>query len=100
MKTLIIIWIFWIAVVTIINAFDIDKRPTKAEVVTICEELIKADSNTIFDKKNAGRLESCLYKLIEIERGEAYPWELEPYLHWLVDRNEQRIEELNDKLED
>lgn len=84
--------ILWIAIL-----FVGFQRPTRAEVITICEELIKANSNTIFDKKNAGQLESCLYTLIEIERGEAHPWELEPHLHWLVDRNEQRIEEKNEK---
>ena len=87
--------ILWIAILYV-NF----QRPSRAEVITICEELIKANSNTIFDKKNAGRLESCLYLLIEIERGEAYAWELDPHLHWLADRNEQRTEELNDNLED
>lgn len=83
-----------------VNVMNIQQRPTRFETIAIYDSLIKANSNTIFDKKNAGRLESCLYKLIEIERGEAYAWELDPHLHWLVDRNEQRIEALNDNLED
>lgn len=85
---------------TVVNRIAINQRPTHAETIAICDSIIKANSNTIFDKKNAGRLESCLYTLIEIERGEAYAWELTPHLHWLADRNEQRIEEKNEKFKE
>lgn len=99
-KTIIAIMIIILLSNTLANHIAINQRPTYTEIIAIYDSLIKADSNTIFDKKNAGRLESCLYKLIEIERGEAYAWELEPYLHWLTDRNEQRIEEKNEKFKD
>ena len=116
MKTLVIIWIFWIGIVTVINAVDITDRPTRAETIaicdTICDSIIKANSNTIFDKKNVGKLENCLYTLIEIERNQIpiqslsniNVWKmrqrLELHLQWLKDRNEQRIEEAREKFKE
>ena len=99
-KIFIVIMIIMLLSLIGVNVMSIQQRTTRFEVITICDSIVKADSNTIFDKKNAGRLESCLYKLIEIERGEAYAWELDPHLHWLAMRNEQRIEAKNEKFND
>ena len=111
-KTFIILTIFYLCIITTWNAINIANRPTYAEAIAIYDSLTKADSNTIFDKKNVGKLENCLYTLIEIERNQIpiqslsniNVWKmrqrLEIHLQWLIDRNAQRIEELNDKLED
>lgn len=102
--TLILIVIFVLGFLITWNATDIAQRPTRAETITICKELIKANSNTIFDKKNSGILEECLLTLIEIEYNEIELTEakrkLKIQLQWLIDRNEQRIEEKNEKFKE
>ena len=86
--------------IIIVNKININQRPSRAEVITIYKELIKADTLTIFDKKNVGRLER--YILIQglVLTGELKPEALYPEIQWFIDRNEQRIEALNVNLED
>ena len=75
-------------------------QPTRAEV----KAMIKADTTSIFHINNAGILESCLYTLVEIEINDTFPSGLVDNLKnlqkWLADRNEQRIEEENEKFND
>jgi len=81
----------------ILTGIILEQRPTKNEVITIYEELNKADSLTIFDKKNVGRLER--YILIQglVLTGELEPDALYPEIQYFIDRNKQRTGELNDK---
>ncbi|GAH74514.1 unnamed protein product [marine sediment metagenome] len=92
----------------ICNAVEIQKRPTTEEV----KAMIKGNTTSIFDKQTAGRLESCLYTLIEIEHIQITKpqlwrlklWKLrrrlEIHLKWLAEREEQRQEMARDKFEE
>ena len=80
-----------------VYGIKIDNCPTRAEVITICEELIKADSNTIFDIQYAGVVETYMLKQGLVLTGFLEPEELYPEIQWFIDRNEQRIEEKNEK---
>lgn len=84
----------------IINNVRIHQRPTRAEVITICEELIEADTLSIFSKNYQTFIES--YTLVQalVLKGDLPVEELQPYIDWLVERNEMRIEEKNEKFND
>ena len=84
----------------IINNVRIHQRPTRAEVITICEELIKADSNTIFDIQYAGVVETYMLKQGLVLTGFLEPEELYPEIQWFIDRNEQRVEAAREKFKE
>lgn len=92
--------VIMIIVLSVLTGTQLKQRPTRAETIAICDSIIKANSNTIFDKKNAGRLER--YILIQglVLTGELELEALYLEIQWFIDRNEQRIEALNDNLED
>lgn len=85
-----------------------DQRPTRAEI----KAMIKGNTTSIFHINNAGRLESCLYTLIDIEHIQITKpqlwrlrlWKLrrrlERHLRWLADREEQRQDAARDKFND
>ena len=103
-KILIILMMVILLLLSGFNTMGMIQRPTREETIAIAESIIKVNSNTIFDKKNSSILEDCLLTLIEIEYNEIElteaKRELKIQLQWLIDRNEQRIEELNDEFVD
>ena len=58
-----ILFVLLLVCFCILLTIDINNRPTTKEVKT----MIDSDTTSIFHINNAGRLESCLYTLIEIE---------------------------------
>ena len=103
-KILVILMMVILLLLSGFNTVGMIQRPTRDETTAIANSIVKANSTTIFDKKNSSILEDCLFTLIEIEYNEIELTEakrkLKIQLQWLIDRNAQRIEELNDKLED
>ena len=94
--TISILFLFlWVAIL-FVNV----QHPTRFEVIAIYDSLIKADSNTIYDIQYAGRLER--YILIQglVLTGELPPEALYSEIQWFIDRNEQRIEEKNERFRD
>ena len=103
-----ILFVLLLVCFCILLTIDINNRPTTKEVKT----MIDSDTTSIFHINNAGRLESCLYTLIEIEHIQITKpqlrrlrlWklrrQLEIHLRWLAEREEQRQDAARDKFEE
>jgi hypothetical protein len=74
-------------------------QPTHPEVITICEELIEADTLSIYSKNYQTFIESYVLVQALVLKGDLPVEKLQPYIDWLLNREEMRQHEARDKFE-
>ncbi len=98
-KILVILMMVILVLLCGFNTLGVSQRPTRSEV----NAMIEGDTLSIFHINNAGKLQSCLYTLIQIELNEIEGLELrqklENHVKWMVAMEEQRQAMERDKFE-
>ena len=103
MKIIIIIFLsltvlIWIN--TMSNSIQIKKLSTQAEVITIVDSIIKADTLSIYSKNYQTFIESYTLMQALVLKGDLPVEKLQPYIDWLLNREEMRQDEAREKFED